>query len=470
MLLKTCYGCIPVCPYNCAMHKNVHALALSATLGLLGITAVASAQEWELSAQGNAFAAREPDLRASAAVTFGWHPAARESDGSTHNLDILLFGRYAEGADAERKHADIRELSYIRAWDEYEVRFGVGRVFWGVTESAHLVDIVNQSDLLEDFDGEDKLGQPLLSLGRSFFNGQVTALVMPHFRERAFGPVYAELAPYPIAEDEARFENERAEQHVDYAFRLSQRFGDLDVGLTGFSGNAREPRLQPCARQGSGRPGTENAANCDLDAAFAPPEESLVGGLVVDTAALFGLGPSRDELEQQYIDEAMADVVLVPFYDQIRQLGLDAQWIWGAAAWKLEARYREQQGEWQLAAAAGVEYSLGTYLNDLIDAGILVEFLYDDRDVTRYLSLFEEDVFIGMRLLGNDVAGSQLLGGVVIDIDNKDQFWSLEASRRFGPSLRAAIEFRAYEPGDDAAATDFLDDIDALRIELTYFL
>lgn len=452
------------------MHKILHTLAICASLGLAAISVAAHAQEWELSAQGNAFAERDPQFRTSAALTLGWYPAARENDGSTHNLDVLLFGRYAEGADEARKHADIRELSYIRAWDNYEVRFGVGRVFWGVTESAHLVDIVNQSDMLEDLDGEDKLGQPLLSLGRTFFNGRATAIVMPHFRERTFGPVYAELAPYPIAEDEARFENERAQQHVDYAFRVTQRFGDLEVGLSGFSGNAREPRLQPCAGRGTGRPGTADAANCDLDEAFAPPEESALDGLLLDTTAFLGLGPSRDELAQEFIEEAMADVVLVPFYDQIRQLGLDAQWIWGAAAWKLEARYREQQGEWQLAAAAGVEYSLGTYLNDLVDAGVLVEFLYDDRDIARYLSLFEEDVFIGMRLLGNDVAGSQLLGGVVIDIDNNDQFWSVEASRRFGPNLRGALEFRVYEPGDDPAVTDFLDDIDALRIEFTYFL
>lgn len=452
------------------MHKKFTCLIRGATLGIIALASAAVAQEIEISGQGDAFAERDPALRTSAALSVGWHPYAREADGSTHNLDVLVFGRYADGADAARKHADIRELSYIRAWDQYEVRFGVGRVFWGVTESAHIVDIVNQSDLLEDIDGEDKLGQPLLSLSRSLFAGRLTAMLMPHFREREFGPTYAELAPFPIAQNEARFETRRAQQNVDYAFRITQRFGGLDVGLTGFEGNAREPRLVPCAGKGTGRPGTNAQANCNLDEAFAPPQESVLGGLLVDAAALLNLGPSRSELEQQYIDEAMADVVLVPFYDRIRQLGLDAQWIMGAAAWKLEARLREQQGQWQLAAAAGVEYSLGTYVNNLIDAGILVEFLYDDRDITQYLSLFEEDVFIGMRLLGNDAAGSQLLGGVVIDIDNYDQFWSLEASRRFGSNFRGALEFRAYEPGKDESMTDYLNDIDALRIELTYFL
>ena len=41
-------------------------------------------------------------------------------------------------------------------------RVGVGKVFWGVTESQHLVDIINQTDLVENIDTEDKLGQPML--------------------------------------------------------------------------------------------------------------------------------------------------------------------------------------------------------------------------------------------------------------------------------------------------------------------
>lgn len=459
------------------MHNNIArdirilaGIAGAMVCGLGATSAWADPIEIELSAQGNVYAERDPNLRASGAASIEWHPYAREADGSTHNLDVVLFGRYAEGADAERKHTDIRELNYIFASGAYEARIGVSRQFWGVTESAHIVDIINQSDLLEDFDGEDKLGQPLLSFGRSLGDGRLTGFVMPRFRERAFGPVFQELAPFPIASKQAVYESARGAQHVDYAARFTQRFGDLDLGISGFWGTAREPRLLPCAGRGTGRPGTATQANCDLNSAFPAEQIDPVTGVLIDVQSLLGLGPSREELEQQYIADAMADVVMVPHYDQIVQFGLDAQWIAGAAAWKLEARYRQQQDEWQLAGVAGVEYSLGTYVNDLIDAGLLVEFLYDDRDLTQYLSLFEEDVFIGMRLLGNDAAGTQLLGGVIIDIDNTDQFWSLEASRRFGNNFRGAIELRAYEPGDDAQATDFLDDLDFIRLEFSYFL
>lgn len=441
--------------------------------GALGVLLACSlpvmAQDLTLSLQGNYTPERDPDLRGSVAMEFAFNPYAREADGSSHTLDLRLFARAAEGADAQRQHADVREFQYLRAWGPYELRFGIGRVYWGVTESAQLVDILNQSDLLEDVDGEDKLGQPLMGFGRRVGPGRLTGFLLPHFREREFGPVFNELAPAPIVESEARFQNRRGRQHLDLALRYALRLGPLDIGLSHFRGNAREPRLVPCAAQGSGRVGTEQQANCNIDEAFAPPSVGPLAGLLVDTAALLRVGPSRDELAQEFIDAALADVVLVPFYDDLMQWGLDAQWIAGPAVWKWEARYREQNAVSQFAAVAGVEYSLGTFVNNLLDVGVLVEYLYDDRDVEEYFALFDNDVFLGIRLLGNDVAGTQVLGGVIYDVERGDQFVSVEASRRLGSRLRLAAEVRGYKPGEQGAITDFLDDIDQLRLEISAF-
>ena len=53
---------------------------------------------------------------------------------------------------------DIREAMYLTYGDEWELRAGVGKVFWGVTEAVHLVDIINQTDVREDVGREEKLG------------------------------------------------------------------------------------------------------------------------------------------------------------------------------------------------------------------------------------------------------------------------------------------------------------------------
>lgn len=428
------------------------------------------ALDLRLEAQGNHYPALDGRSEASAAAELHWYAQSRERDGSVRTLDVRLFGRQAGGEEEARTHADVRELQYAHAQGAWEWRFGLGRVFWGVTESAHLVDIVNQDDGLEDIDGEDKLGQPLFGLSRRLGSGRAAVYLLPRFRERAFGPLIRSLSPLPVATEEARFESAQGRQHVDWALRLTQRWGGLDVGLSAFHGTAREPRLLPCAGQGTGRPGTETQANCNLEEAFAPPELSPVEELLLDVADLLGVGPDREAEEQAFIDEAMADAVLVPHYDQIEQLGLDLQWVQGAAAWKLEARAREQQGEWQYAAAAGVEYSLGVFWEGMIDLGLLLEYLYDDRPTGTSLNLFDDDLFVGMRLLGNDVAGTQALGGVVIDREDGGLFWSLELSRRLGGSARVALEGRAFQAGEDAGALErALDGVDSLRLQLEYY-
>ena len=64
----------------------------------------------------------------------------------------LLFTPFlrVDTADHRRTHFDVRELLYQRVFDSAELRAGIGRVFWGVTESRHLVDVVNQTDAVRD--------------------------------------------------------------------------------------------------------------------------------------------------------------------------------------------------------------------------------------------------------------------------------------------------------------------------------
>ncbi len=56
-------------------------------------------------------------------------------------------------ADSERSHFDIRELNFLLLGDPWELRIGLGKVFWGVTEFVHLIDVINQTDLVEDIRG-----------------------------------------------------------------------------------------------------------------------------------------------------------------------------------------------------------------------------------------------------------------------------------------------------------------------------
>jgi hypothetical protein len=113
-------------------------------------------------------------------------------------LDLEVFGRW-DRTDDWRTHVDIREASWIYVRGDYEIVAGVSKVFWGVTESRHLVDIVNQTDLVERPNGEEKLGEMMVALSVYTSVGMFRGFLLPVFRERSFPGAEGRLRPgYPL--------------------------------------------------------------------------------------------------------------------------------------------------------------------------------------------------------------------------------------------------------------------------------
>lgn len=320
------------------------------------------------------------------------------------------FVRVDQG-DSRRSHADIRELTWLVARDTWEFRAGVRRVFWGVAESNHLVDIINQTDLVENPDTEDKLGQPMLNLALVRDWGTLDLFVLPGFRERTFPGKSARLRSQPrVDTSAARYDSAAGDKHVDAAIRYSHTVGNLDVGLYHFRGTSREPRLLPALTSSGER-------------------------------------------------------VLTPYYDQINQTGLDALYTWQSWLFKLEALHRTGQGEGFAAAVAGFEYTLVGIFGSALDLGLLTEVHYDERD-ERALTPYNRDVFVGGRLALNDVDSTSVLAGVMTDLNGNGNFFNVEASRRFGERWRLEAELRLFvdtEPGD---LLHFVDRDDYLGLEL----
>jgi len=98
--------------------------------------------------------------------------------------DSVIFTSFyrIDSQDDNRTHGDIRELAYVKAGDDWELRLGIRKEFWGVTEFQHLVDVINQTDGVEDFDGEDKLGQQMINFSLVRDWGTIDAFLLPGFR------------------------------------------------------------------------------------------------------------------------------------------------------------------------------------------------------------------------------------------------------------------------------------------------
>jgi hypothetical protein len=341
------------------------------------------------------------------------HPGQREQNGSfavqpeyDHRwpggtaFTFTPFGR-VDSADPQRTHWDIRELNLFYPYEDWYFRLGISRVFWGATEFVHLIDIVNQTDWIEHIDGEDKLGQPLIEFSITKDWGTVDLFFLPYFRERTFPGRRGRLRPALVVDtDNPIFRSPTEERTMDVVGRYRRSFGGLDFGIYAFRGTARDPLLVPSD--------------------FLNPEDP---------------GPAR----------------LIPFYEQMTQVGTDVQWATGNWLWKLEALYHHGFLDPYFAATGGFEYTFWGVAGGKTDIGLLLEYAWDERgDAITTTSIFDNDLFLGMRLTPNDVAGTQVLAGLMQDLGRRETVLSLEASRRFGSHWRLTVEawfFLSTPPG-----------------------
>ena len=339
------------------------------------------------------------------------------------NRQSLLFSPFLrlDTADDRRTHFDARELLYQRVFDDAELRIGIGRVFWGVTESYHLVDIINQTDLVENIDREDKLGQPLVNLTFIRDWGALDLFMLPGFRERTYPGREGRLRSEPFVDtDRATYESGAGRQRIDYAVRWSHAIGDFDMGVAHFHGTSREPRLLPeCATP--------------------------------------GCNPVTGE-----------GFVLAPRYEVVHRTSLDLQATRDATLWKLEALHESGQGDSYVAWVAGFEYTWFGINESDIDLGLLVEHLFDGRGGNAPHPL-ENDVFAGVRLAFNDEVSTELLAGVIADGEGDATNLNLEASRRIGERWKVELEARAWTAVDRDDAMYPLNRDDYVQLTLSRF-
>jgi hypothetical protein len=322
---------------------------------------------------------------ASVAFEPEWY---HENDEGSFAFTFVPFARIDQ-YDDERTHYDLRELNFLWVRDSWELRAGLGKVFWGVTESRHLVDIINQTDLVEQPDGEAKLGQPMVDLTLIGNWGTLDLFVLPGFRERTFPGVEGRLRSDLVVDtDNPLFESDKEDEHVDVAIRWANYFGLWDVGVSHFRGTSRDPILIPW-------PGSEGA----------PP-------------------------------------VLRPYYPQIDQTGLDIQATVNSWLFKLEAIRRSGFGETFVATSAGFEYTFYGLFGSVADLGVLAEHNYDDR--RGVMIPFNNDLFTGLRVTMNDTQSTALLVGCFIDLDETGRLCRIEGSRRLTDNWFAELEVRVF--------------------------
>lgn len=368
--------------------------------------------------------AAELELSGSVSADLRWFPESPQFPGQLSHFQPSLIAEpefrwrfdngdqvtvtpylQLDGQDSERSHFDLREAYWRHFGENWDVLIGVNKVYWGVTESRHLVDVINQVDSVVDVDEEDRLGQPMISLSTQRDWGRLELFLLPGFRERTFaGPDGRLRFALPVDDDNAIYESGAKEKHIDFAVRYSHYIGDWDIGAHWFYGTGREPR--------------------------------------------FTLSANNQRL--------------LPNYDLITQIGFDLQYTKNAWLWKFEGIVRQGQGRTFTALVGGFEYTFYQIRKSAADLGLLIEYLRDDRNGNPALApatLFQNDLFVGVRLALNDIQDTSVLVGAIVDLDNQSTLFQIEAERRLGDDWSAEVQARFFlNTGSDALLSGFRDD------------
>jgi hypothetical protein len=332
--------------------------------------------------------------------------------------DSILFKPFyrQDERDHKRSHGDIREFSYIHAGNDWELRTGIRKEFWGVTEFQHLVDVINQTDAVEDFDGEDKLGQLMVNLSLVNDWGIVDLYLLPGFRERTFAGSKGRLRGHVVSDNNITYESSAKDKHLDAAIRWSHNIDVFDIGAHWFHGTNRDPVLTPIK----------------------------IGNSI--------------ELQQHY--------------NQMDQFGVDAQATINDWLWKFETVYRTTDDDSFWATQAGFEFTIAGVFNSNADLGLLIEYGWDSRgngDENSQGSNIQNDVFLGGRIALNDTQSSELLMGLGTDVEHNAYSFLLEANRRFGESVKVSIDVRLIQSTKQSELLYIIKDDDHLQLAAEWY-
>lgn len=337
-----------------------------------------------------------------------------EFDNYKDSIKFKPFLRF-DPQDSSREHFDVRELYWEHSAETWYTRVGINTVSWGVAESNHLVDIINQTDFVESPDGEEKLGQTMVQLGIDREWGHLSFFVLPGFQERTFPSKEGRLRTFfHFDTDQTKFITSE-EDHIDFAVRYEKVLDNFDFGISHFSGISREP-------------------------------SSIETGL-----------------------NAAGENVLIPVYDKIDQTGIDIQYTQGSWLFKFEGYSRSGQGERFEAFVAGFEYTFFDIMNSGADLGLLAEYSEDNRDDSVAMpSLYDNDSFVGFRYAMNNIDDLTILGGALVDNKSKFRSYIVEAETRIGDNFESSLEAR-FNAGAGKDLELGLENEDYIGLTISYY-
>ncbi|MCY3984324.1 MAG: DUF1302 family protein, partial [Roseovarius sp.] len=356
-------------------------------------------------------------------------------DGPNDNGFAITPHFRLDKSDSLGTRADLREAYYYKHGTvgelDLELRVGVDQIFWGAAESTNPVNIINQTDLQDDHEGQSKLGQPMVRGTLSGNWGALDLFILPYHRPRIYpgvGGRFRSEGPVARNSEAVLYEHSSGRRHVDFAARYGHSVGPVDFGISIFDGTSREPDLIPYPYKID----TSNPRSFTCDRMMKPPDPKIP--------------PQHPDF-------------FVQKYNQIRQVGLDMQLVLDAFIGKAEVIRRTGflgkpcSSREDRAFVVGGEYSLYGIFGSGADITFFAEWSQDDRR-EHSSHIFQNDLFLAARYAFNDVEDTDLTLAFLQDLDYSTTNVRLEFNRRISDSIQlnvTAFKFLEVDPKDNPA-------------------
>lgn len=319
----------------------------------------------------------------------------------------LRFGDSGAGV------GDLRETTLSTRTETMDLMVGTSILFWGQTESYNPVDIINSYDYTHGLSKGEKLGAPILSAAMPLGIGELEIIALPRFVENRYpGAASRHRLGLLIANDKSIYSANAERNDAGGALRWTGYMGDLDLGLSYFSGTGRDPRFIP-----------------QLDGRF------------------------------------------VPDYSKITQTGIDLQYLAGDTAFKAELINRTGQynrhgiAETYQAGVIGLEHNIYAVFDSDYDMAVIAEYAGDGRGTDSH-SGFQNDLVGGVRLLLNDIDDTEIFALASRDLDYNTMRGTGKLTTRMTDNLVLEGEVSVVSglQRDPGAAAFYRDDYAAVTV------
>ena len=327
------------------------------------------------------------------------------------DLDSTFFLRH--NPDAQKDiWGDIRELRFSGYKSNSSISAGVLTEYWGSLEANNPVDIINARDFIQDYEGDIKLGQPGLAYSRFEGNHQLDTFILPYARERALPEGRDRYRFNSFDYASAQFEKNRYLPSLALRYKYTHEQGRLAVSQ--YRGYTRSPEF------------------------------------IAETS------PDSQEIE------------LIPKYQLINQTGLELEWLKAGAIFKAELIYQSGGPDSFFGTGTGVEREFPNILNSSMTFTPFFEVYYDNRNERAPITAFDNDLYLGARVLFNDINDSKIQTNMLWDWESHAYFYELDASRRIGNDwLVSTAVTIPVNADDDPALSSFTED-ERIMFKLRY--